>query len=120
MVMESDSISKLAISSLELKLQNSSANVNESLIVYLLVVRGTGNGTKIFASFSVDLPMADEIGRKDGRPPVRVLRTLLKPNIIPGLQPKMLKSLYCLLEISFLSLCFCLSSYSIFRTDRMI
>ena len=72
--------------------------------MYSLVVSGSSIGTKNFASFYVDVPMADKIGLKDGRPSVTILWTLAKPYIIPGLEPEGLKSLYCSLEISFLSL----------------
>ena len=72
--------------------------------MYSLVVWGSSIGTKNFARLYVGVPMADKIGLKDGRPSVTILLTLAKPYIIPGLEPEGIKSLYCSLEISFLSL----------------
>ena len=69
-LVKSDSVSKLAITSFESKLWSSSVNVKESLIVYSLVVRGSSNGTKNFASLYVSVPMADKLVLKDGRPSV--------------------------------------------------
>ena len=82
--------------------------------MYSLVVRGSSIGTKNYASLHVGVPMADKIGSKDGRPSVTILWTLAKSYIIPGLEPEGFKSLYCSMEISFLSLrslrfLFCLS-----------
>ena len=90
----SDSISKLAIKSLESKLWSSSGNVKESLIVYPLVLRGSNIGTKSFESLYVGVPIADKIGLKDGRPSVTILWTLAEPYIIPVHEPEGLKSLY--------------------------
>ena len=101
MLVKSDSVSKLVITSLESKLWGSSANVKESLIVYSLVVWGSSVGTKNFASLYVGVPMADKTGLKDGRPCVTILWTLAKRYIIPGLETELLKSLYCSMEISF-------------------
>ena len=84
---------------LQVELWNSSAIVNESLIVYSLAVRGCSIGTKNFASLYAGVPMADKIGLKDGRPSVTILWTLAEPYIIPGLEPEGLKSLYCSMEI---------------------
>ena len=58
----------------------------------------------------VGIPMADEIGLKDGRPSVTILWTLAEPYIIPGLELEEVKSLYCSMEISFLSLRFLITS----------
>ena len=44
--------------------------------MYSLVVRGSRIGTKNSASLYVGIPMADEIGLKDGRPSVTILWTL--------------------------------------------
>ena len=85
-------------------------NITESLIVYSLVVRGSRIGTKNSASLYVGIPMADEIGLKDGRPSVTILWTLAEPYIIPGLELEEVKSLYCSMEISFLSLRFLITS----------
>ena len=38
--------------------------------MYSLVVRGSSNGTKNFASLYVSVPMADKLVLKDGRPSV--------------------------------------------------
>ena len=104
MLVKGDSISKLSIKGSESKLCCSCANVKESLIVYSLVVRGSNIGIKNFASLFVGVLMADKIGPKDGRPSVIILWTLAKPYIIAGLEPEEIKSLYCSMEISFLSL----------------
>ena len=64
MLVKSYSISKVAMTSFESKLWSSSANVRESLIVFLLVVRGSSVGTKNLASLYVDVPMGDKIGSK--------------------------------------------------------
>ena len=104
MLVKSDSVSKLSIKGSESKLCCSSANVKESLIVYSLVVRGSNIAIKNFASLFVGVLMADKIGLKDGRPSVIILWTLAKPYIIPGLEPDEIKSLYCSMDISFLSL----------------
>ena len=103
MLVKGDSISKLSIKGSESKLCCSCANVKESL-VYSLVVRGSNIGIKNFASLFVDVLMAEKIGPKDGRPSVIILWTLAKPYIIAGLEPEEIKSLYCSMEISFLSL----------------
>ena len=66
--------------------------------MYSLVVRGSSIGTKNFAILCLGVPVADKIGLKDGRPSVTIFWTLAKP----GLEPERLKSLYCLMEISFL------------------
>ena len=50
MLVKSDSISKLAMTSLESKLWSYSENVKESLIVYSLVVKDTSTETKNFGS----------------------------------------------------------------------
>ena len=76
MLVKSDSISKLAITSLESKLWSSSTNVKESLIVYSLVVRDSSTGTKNFASLYVGVPKADKIGVKTGKRSVTILWTL--------------------------------------------
>ena len=88
--------------------------------MYSLVVRGSRIGTKNFASLYVGVPMADKIGLKDGRPSLTILWTLAKPYIIPGLEPEGLKSLYCSMEISFLSLRFLKDCYSTFHMDKVI
>ena len=88
--------------------------MKESLIVYSLVVRGSSIGTKNFASLYVGVPIADKIGLKDGRPSVIILWILAKPYIIPGVEPERLKSLYCSMEISFLSLRFLRTSVTLF------
>ena len=72
--------------------------------MYSLVVRGSSIGNKNLASLYVGVLMADKIGLKDRRPSVTILLTLAKPYIIPGLEPEGIKSLYCSLEISLLSL----------------
>ena len=82
--------------------------------MYSLVVSGFSIGTKNFASFYVGVPMADKIGLKDGRPSVTILQTLAKPYIISVLEPEGLKSLYCSMEISFLSLRFFRASVTLF------
>ena len=120
MLVKSDSISKLAITSLESKLWSSSANVKESLIVYLLVVMGSSIGIKNFLSFYVGVPMADKIGLKDGRPSLTILWTLAEPYIIPSLEPEWLSSLYCSMEISYVSKIFKNIYYSIFHMDQVI
>ena len=66
MLVKSNSISKLAITSLESKLWSSSTDVKESLIVYTLVVSGSRIGTKNFESLYVGVSMADKIGLKHG------------------------------------------------------
>ena len=82
--------------------------------MYPLVVRGSSIGPKNFASLYVGVPMADKIGVKDRRSSVTVSWTLAKPYIIPGLEPKGLKSLYMSMEISFLSLRFLRTSVTLF------
>ena len=115
MLVKSDSVSKLVITSLESKLGSSSANVKESLIVYSLVVRGSSIRTKNLASLYVGVPMTDKIGLGDGRPSVTILWTLAEPYIIiPGLEPEGFKFLYCSVEISFLSLRFLRTSATLF------
>ena len=74
--------------------------------MYSLVVTDSSIGTKNFASLYVSVPVVDKIGLKDGRQSVTILWTLANPYIIPVLEPEGLKSLYCSLEISFLSLRF--------------
>ena len=74
--------------------------------MYSLVVRGSSIETKNFASLYVGVPMADKIGQKDVRSSVTILWILAEPYIIPGLEPEGFKSLYCSMEISFLSLRF--------------
>ena len=101
MLVKSDSISKLAITSFKSKLWSFSAKVKESLIVYSLVVRGSTIGTNNLASLYVGVPMADKIGLQDGRPSLTILWTLAKLYIIPSLETEGLKSLYCSMEISF-------------------
>ena len=59
--LRSDSVSKLAIASLDLKLRSSSANVKESWIVYLLSVSSSNIGTKNFSKLYVGVPMADKL-----------------------------------------------------------
>ena len=75
MLLKSECILKLAITSLESKLWSSSASVKEFLIVYSLVVRGSSIGTKNLASLYFGVSMADKIGLKDGRPSVTILWT---------------------------------------------
>ena len=99
MLVKCYSTSKLAITSLESKFLSSSANVKESLLVYSLIVWGSSTGTKNFATLYVGVPMIDKIGLKDERPSVTILWTLPEPYILPGLEPKGLKSLYCSMEI---------------------
>ena len=82
--------------------------------MYSLVVRSSSIGTKNFAKLYVGVPMADEIGLKDGRLSVTILWTLAEPYIIPGLEPEGLKSLYCSMEISFLSRRFLRTSVTLF------
>ena len=82
--------------------------------MYSFVVRGSSIGTKNFASLYVGVPMADQIGLKDGRPSVTILWTIAKPYIIQGLEPEGLKSLYCSLEISFLSVRLLRTSVTLF------
>ena len=82
--------------------------------MHLLVVRGSSIVTKNFASLHVGLWVIDKIGLKDGRPSVTILWTLAEPNIIPGLQPEGLKSLYCSMETSILSLRFFRRSDTLF------
>ena len=74
--------------------------------MYSLVVRGSSIETKNFASLYVGVPMADKIGQKDVRSSVTILWILAEPYIIPGLEPEGFRSLYCSMEISFLSLRF--------------
>ena len=50
-------MSKLAITRLESKVKSSSERKNESLIVYLLDVKGAGKGTKNFAILYVGVPI---------------------------------------------------------------
>ena len=50
MMEKDDSIYNLRITNLELKLWSSSENMNESLMVYLLIVRGANHGIKSFTS----------------------------------------------------------------------
>ena len=82
--------------------------------MYSLVVKDSSIGAKNFASLYVGVPMADKIGLKDGRPSVTILWTLAEPYIIPGLEPEELKSFYCSMEISFLSLRFLRTSVTLF------
>ena len=95
MLVKSDSISKLALTSLESKLWISFANLKESLIVYSLPVRGPSNGTEDFASLYIDIPKTDKISQKDWRTSLTILWTLVKLYIIPDLGREGLKSFYC-------------------------
>ena len=58
--------------------------------------------------------MADKIGLKDGSPSFIILWTLSEPYIIPGLETEGIKSLYCSMEISFLSPRFLRTSVTLF------
>ena len=82
--------------------------------MYSLVVRSSSIGTKNFESFSVGVTMAEKIGLKDGRPSVTISWTLAKPYIIPFRDFEGLRSLYCSLEITFLSLRSLRTSYTLF------
>ena len=84
--------------------------------MYSLVVRGSSIETKNFASLYVGVPMADKIGQKDVRSSVTILWILAEPYIIPGLEPEGFKSLYCSMEISFLSLRFLRIFLNLFST----
>ena len=78
--------------------------MKEPLIVYSLVIRGSSMGTKDFASLYVDVTMTDKRDLKDGRLSLPILWTLAELYIIPVFEPEALKSLYCSIEIFFLSL----------------
>ena len=56
--------------------------------MYSLDVRGSSVRIKNFAILHVDVPMADKIALKDGRPSVIILWTLAKPYIIPDVKLK--------------------------------
>ena len=105
-MVKSDSTSKLAILRLESKLNNSSANENESLIVYSFEVKGANKGTKNFGNLYVGVPISDKIGRKGGTPSSIGLWILARPYKIPGLEPTGCKSLYFFSEICCFSLRF--------------
>ena len=66
MLVRSDSVWKLAFTSLESKLWSSSANVKESLLVCLLVDKGSSTGTKNFAILYVGVLMTEKISLKSG------------------------------------------------------
>ena len=87
MLVKSDSTSKLGIIKFVLKCLSSSQNENESLIVYWLYVSGSNNGTKIFASLQVEVPIAEYIGQKRGTPSTILLWILQRPYKIPGFGP---------------------------------
>ena len=106
MLVKSDSTSKLAITRLESKLNNSSANENESLTVYSFEIKGANKGTKIFVNLYVVVPISDKIGRKGGTSSSIGLCILARPYKIPGLEPKGCKSLYFFSEICCFSLSF--------------
>ena len=61
---KSDSTSKLAIIKLEPQFKGSSANKDESLILYSFKVKAVNNGTRNFYSLYVGVLIADKIGRK--------------------------------------------------------
>ena len=82
--------------------------------MYSLVVNCSSIRTKNSASLYVGVPMVDKIGLKDGWPCVTILLTLAEPYVIPGLEPEVLKSLYCAMEISFFSLKFLRTSVTLF------
>ena len=94
-----DSMSKLAITRLESNVKSSSEKENESLIVYSLDVKGASKGTKNFAILCVGVPISDKMGRKSGTPSLIDLCILARPYKIPGLEPTGCKSLYFLPEI---------------------
>ena len=94
-----DSMSKLAITRLESNVKSSSAKENESLIVYSLDVKDASKGTKNFAILYVGVPISDKMGRKGGTPSLIGLCILTRPYKIPGLEPTGCKSLYFLSEI---------------------
>ena len=77
--------------------------MKEPLIVYSLVIRGSSIGTKDFTSLYVDVTMTDKRDLKDGRLSLPILWTLAELYIIPVFEPEALKSLYCSIEICFLS-----------------
>ena len=66
----------------------------------------------------VGILMAENIGRANGRPSVKILWTLAKTYVIPGLQPEGPKSLYCSLEISVLSLKLMRISVTLFLHEK--
>ena len=113
MMTKSDFVSQLVIKSLQSKLWNSSSNMKEPLILYSLVVRGSSIGTKNFTSFYVDVTMTDKRDLKDGRLSLAILWTLAETYIIPVFEPEALKSLYCSIEICFLSLRFLRTSVTL-------
>ena len=77
------------------------------------VLRGSSIGTKNFGSLHDGVSMTDKIGLKDRRPSVKILLTVAEPYITPVLKPEGLKSLYCSMEIYFLSLMFLKTSITL-------
>ena len=82
---KSESMSKLPMKLLKSYSTVSVAKLNESLIVFLLVVNSSKIGTKYFASLYVGVCKADKIGLKSGQPSTHFLCTSQEPYIIPGL-----------------------------------
>ena len=82
--------------------------------MYSLVVRGSSIGTKNFGSLYIGVTMADKIGLKDRRLSVAIFWTLGEPFIIPFFEPEGIKSLYCSIEISLLSVRFLRTSVTLF------
>ena len=78
--------------------------------MYSLFVRESGIETKSFSSLYLGVLIANKIGLKDGKPSVTIFQNLAKAS----LQSEVLKSLYCSMEISFLSPRFLTTSVTLF------
>ena len=121
MLVKSGSTSKLAITRFESKVNNSSANENESLMMYSFEVKGANKGTKNFANLYVGVPISDKIGRKGGTPSSIGLCILARPYKIPGLEPTECKTMYFFSEICCFSFKFFKDfSNPIFPVNNMI
>ena len=81
------SMSKLTIIQLASKLTTSNANEIESWTVNFLTVKGDKIGTKNFARLYVCVPVADEMGWKEGQFSMIGLCTLALWESIPGIDP---------------------------------
>ena len=81
------STSRLAITQSGSSFTTSSEKENESWTVKSLTAKGDKKRTKKFARLYVGVPMADNIGRKNGQLFWTGLCTLARPYKIPGLDP---------------------------------
>ena len=86
-LVKSESTSTLTIDNIGSCSHISSANWNESLTVYLLLVKGFDTETKNLAKLYVRVYKADKIGRNGDQPSTCYFCALQSPYIVPGLVP---------------------------------